>query len=209
MATIKQGSPLQGASGRVGNVVTYELNGVQVIRSLPYTKKRKATNRQQEHRTSFKIQHRNAKILKRSIIDRIWSRLPYQGGMNAYNRFIQINRQAYGQSGSIEFPQLMVLSQGELSQVQAFTAKRDGDQLMFQWTAGPEGLHAQSSDVLNIVLLQNHSSLNVIKMDVRRDAGQASIPFIGNDTEILEGYVFWSSANDCDFSPSIYWVCRM
>lgn len=207
MATIKQGSPLQGASGRLGNVVTYELNGVQVIRSLPYTKKRKPTDSQQKHRTSFKIQHRNAKSLKHSIIDRIWSRLAYQGGMNAYNRFIQVNRQAYGQSGTIEFPELMMLSQGELSQVHTFKAHREGNKVMFHWASGSETQHARNNDVLNIVLIQNRSSLDVIKTDVRREEGQATIPFAGNDTEIPMGYVFWSSANDQDFSPSIYWVC--
>lgn len=208
MATIKKGSPLQGASGRLGNVVTYELNGVQVIRSLPYAKKRKPTDSQQEHRTSFKIQHRNAKSLKRSIIDRIWSRLTYQGGMNAYNRFIQINRQAYGQSGTIQFPELMVLSQGELNQVQAFTARRDGNNVTFQWTIDTNTRYAHNSDLLNIVLLRNRNSLDVIKPTVRREAGQATIPFDGNDAEIPEGYVFWSSANDQDFSPSIYWIGR-
>jgi len=40
MVTIKSNNPMLGASCRLGNVVTYELNGVQVIRALPYTKKR-------------------------------------------------------------------------------------------------------------------------------------------------------------------------
>ena len=209
MATIKSNSPLFGASGRLGSVITYELNGVQVIRSLPYTKKRKPTDLQQAHRESFKIQHRIAKSLKLQIIQRIWDRFSYQGGMNGYNRFIQINRSAYGPSGDIEFPELMVISQGKLNPAKDFTVTYDGKNLQFTWTPGNQNLHCSGTDQLNIALLSYRSSLEVIETNISRETGQATIPFTVNKNEIPEGYVFWSSANDTDFSPSLYWICRI
>jgi len=208
MATIKSNSPLFGASGRLGNVITYELNGVQVIRALPYTKKRKPTDLQQAHQESFKIQHRIAKSLKLQIIQRIWDRFSYQGGMNGYNRFIQINRPAYGPSGDIEFPELMVVSQGKLNPAKNFTVTYDGKNLQFTWTPGNQNLHCSGTDQLNIALLSYRSSLEVIETNISRETGQATIPFTVNKNEIPRGYVFWSSTNDKDFSPSIYWICR-
>ena len=128
--------------------------------------------------------------------------------MNAYNRFIQVNRQAYGPDGSIEFPELMVMSVGNLMQVQAFAAHREGDQVTFQWATGQGARKASPGDLLNIVLLLNKSSFEVIETGIRRDAGQATIPFAMNDAAIPEGYVFWSAVNDKDFSPSVYWRGR-
>jgi len=208
MATIKSNSPLFGASGRLGSVITYELNGVQVIRALPYTKKRKTTDLQQAHRESFQIQHRIAKSLKVKIIQRIWDRFSYQGGMNGYNRFIQINRPVYGPSGDIEFPELMVVSQGKLNPAKDFVVTYDGNNLQFTWTPGNQNLHSSDTDKLNVVLLNSRCFLTVFETGISRKEGQAVLPFSASANENPVGYVFWSSANDKDFSPSIYWISR-
>jgi hypothetical protein len=207
MAIIKQGSPLQGASGRLGNVVTYELNGVQVIRSLPGTTKRKPTNRQSAHRESFAIQHKIARSLKWNIIYRIWNQFSYKGGMNAYNRFIQVNRQAYGSKGYIDFPELMIVSQGNLSPVNNLKVSLEGDHLLFQWTTGVRSRINSDSDQLNVVLLHSRSSLQVIETATQCKAGQTIIPLSGAIKENPEGYVFWSSIDNRSFSPSVYWRC--
>lgn len=207
MATVKQGGLLKGATGRLGNLVTYELNGVQVIRALPGTRKRKPTALQEIHRRSFKIQHRIAQSLRWKIINRIWNQFSYKGGMNAYNRFIQINRQVYGPTGSMDFPELMVLSQGNVSPAIDFKTSQEGNNLVLQWTPGNTNRYTSDADRLNIVLLHSRSSLEVIETGVERRAGQALVPFPGDTKETPEGYVFWSSSDNRNFSPSIYWRC--
>lgn len=206
MAIVKSNSPLIGVSGRFGDVVTYQLNGTQVVRSRPYFPKRKPSPLQQQHRQSFEIQHRMAQSVKVTIINRIWKRLSYQGGMNAYNCFIQANRAAYGPSGRIEFPELMVISQGKLIPARNLSVIRQGEALLFRWTADNVPLHSLASDRLNIVLLTNQGAFRVIETGVTRETGQAIIPFSGNENEVAEGFVFWSSFNDKEFSPSLYWV---
>jgi hypothetical protein len=208
MATIKSDSPLSGASGRLGNVVTYTMNGVQVIRSLPFTKKRKATKLQRAHLESFKMQHLIAKSLKVPIIQRIWNRFSYEGGMNGYNRFIQINRPAYGASGEIEFPELFVISQGTLIPARDLTVTHQDHHLQFAWTPGDRSPNCSGTDRLNIALLSNRSSIRIIETGIFREAGQASIELPANMVGMVEGYVFWSSLQDRNFSPSIYWVCK-
>ncbi len=104
MTTIKFNSPLFGVSGRLGSVVTYELNGVQVIRSLPYNKKRKLTLLQQAQRKSFKIQYRIAKSLKLQIIQRVWDRFSCQGGMNGYTALFKSTGQPMGNQEKLSFP---------------------------------------------------------------------------------------------------------
>lgn len=207
MATIKQGSPLVGASGRLGNVVTYELNGVQVVRSLPFTKKRKPTKLQEAHRMSFKMQHLLARGVKKQIIDRIWKQASYLGGMNAYNSFVKANRGAFGQSDHVVFPELMQISLGKLNPVYNISVVREDDQLVFTWLPGEPVVYAAGTDRLNLVFLIDRCTLSVMETDITRNAGSIEIPDQVNGRNITEGYLFWSSANDREFSPSMYWHC--
>jgi len=207
MATIKHGSPLIGASGRLGNVVTYELNGVQVVRSLPFTKKRKPTKLQESHRQSFQMLHLLAQGVKSQIINRIWKKSSYQGGMNAYNSFLKANRGAFGQSDHVEFPELMVISQGRLNPVYNVSVASEDDQLLFTWLPGETGVCASGTDRLNLVFLIDRSMLIVMETAITRETGSTKVPNLINGRNITEGYLFWSSANDKEFSPSMYWHC--
>ncbi len=102
----------------------------------------------------------------------------------------------------------MIISQGKLNPAKDFAITHDGKNLQFTWTPDTQSLHSSSTDQLNVVLLNLRSSLSVFETGISRKEGLAVIPFSTSANEILEGYVFWSEANDKDFSPSLYWVCR-
>lgn len=209
MARIPSGHLLKGARGRIGNFVTYDLNGVQVVRSLPTdSRKKKASKLQLLHRSSFKMQHAIAHSLKHSIISRIWSKLDLKGGMNAYNQFIKTNRAAYGQSGQIMFPELMVISQGALHPVQGLQISRNGDYLHLTWDKQGFGRFATTTDRLNLVILENRKNFKNLENSAIRQDGTAEINLTGFQDNVIEGYIFWSSYNDQDFSPSVFWTCN-
>ncbi len=209
MAKILPGSILAGASGRIGNLVTYNLKGTQVVRALPETsKKRKASPLQEQHIKSFKIQHAIAKSVKKTIIDKIWSHLPLTGGMNPYNQFIKRNRVAYGGSDHIAFPELMVISDGNLLPAFGFTAKKEGDVVKFTWSCNEPGKFASPSDKLNIMIMAFRSSLNMVDIEANRGDENAALSLAPGSAAVTEGFAFWSSENKESFSPSIYWICQ-
>ena len=209
MARILSGSILTGASGRIGDLVTYNLRGTQVVRTLPETsKKRKRSPLQQQHISSFKTQHATARSVKKTIIDRIWSHLSFSGGANPYNQFIKRNRAAYGGTDHIKFPELMVISDGNLLPASEFTVQWEESMLKLSWGIGETGKYSALTDRLNIVILTFRSSLTMMDTEVRRAQKNADINFSSGSAGPVEGFVFWSSENDEHFSPSLYWICR-
>jgi hypothetical protein len=132
-ARILPGSILTGAIGRIGNLVTYNLRGTQVVRTLPDTsKKRKRSPLQKQHIFSFKMQH----VMARSVKKRLWSHLSFRGGANPYNQFIKRNRAAYGGRDCIKFPELMVISEGSLLPADEFRVRKEEETLKFSWDIG-------------------------------------------------------------------------
>lgn len=205
MARISKPGVLTGARGRVGNVVTYELNGVQIVRSLPAKKKKyKFTKLQQLYHARFQMMHRLAKSVKHEIINRIWNQLAVATGQNGYNMFIKANRMAFGGDSTVAFPGLLVLSKGDLYPVDNFAVKREGNELQFSWNNNYTGKYAYSSDSLNIVLLTERKVLKIVEIKATRDKEVATLPVPENEATI-EGYAFWSSANEKYFSESVYW----
>ena len=205
MARISKPGVLTGARGRIGNVVTYELNGVQVVRSLPAKKKKyKFTKLQQLYHARFQMMHRLAKSVKHEIINRIWNPLAVAAGQNGYNMFIKTNTKAFGGDSTVAFPALLVLSKGDLYPVDNFAVKREGDELQFSWANNYTGKYANASDRLNIVLLSGRKMLKMVEINATRAEEVASLPVPENE-ETIEGYAFWSSANEEYFSESVYW----
>ncbi|NJK97171.1 MAG: hypothetical protein HC905_21700 [Bacteroidales bacterium] len=204
MARLSSGSPLKGARGRIGNIVTYDLNGVQVARALPdRSRKRKASPLEEINRNNFLFRHAVAKTVKHSLIDRIWSKQVYIGGMNPYNSFISANKSAFGTDMTIAFPELMVLSVGNLRQVQDLQVSRVGELLEFRWKA-LFSIHSSQEDLLNLVLV-SRDKLEVFPTLIKREEEFATLKLQNDASEGVKGYLFWSSVNDRNFSPSMFW----
>lgn len=205
MARYQKKVPLIGASGSIGNLITYDLNGVQVVRRKPSGfKKREISESEENHRISFKEQHRFAKSVKKQIIDRIWTHVPVTGGLNAYNLFIKTNTQAFGGMDTIVLPELLILSRGDLSPALNLTVLKEDKNLRFTWSDKCDEKYSMADDRLNIAVLINRNELLFIQVDAVRSNGSVSFQY-PDDPEFTEGYVFWSSKDDERFSPSLYW----
>ena len=71
---------------------------------------------------------------------------------------------------------------------------------------GDMGL-AMADNRLNLVRLTDRLNLEYIAVEARRGDGEASV-IIQDQTEMIEGFVFWSSFDETAFSPSMYWKCE-
>lgn len=70
MGTLKNGI-LRGFSGRLGNVVVYEMYGKTIVRSLPSVKQKKATGKRKQYQDDFRYVMQWMQLLK-PLIDRYW-----------------------------------------------------------------------------------------------------------------------------------------
>jgi hypothetical protein len=210
MARIVSKNFLNGASGRIGNTVTYVLNGVQVIRSLPYQgKKHKPSALQQQHLDAFKKQHLFARSVKQTVIDRIWSKEEIPPGLNPYNYFLKCNRAAFANTEKIMHPALLRLSTGKLLLAENMIFACEGHLLQIKWDNSQINFYARTTDRLNVVLLLNRESILFLDAKAVRADGDATIQLpdtVAND--MVEGFLFWSDVNDNAFSPSVFWQVK-
>lgn len=70
MATLKNGI-IGGFSGRLGNVVVYEMFGKTVVRSLPQKNQKKATGKRKQYQDDFRYVMKWMQYLK-PMIDKCW-----------------------------------------------------------------------------------------------------------------------------------------
>ena len=208
MAKLPSNSPLSGASGRIGGLVTYMSNGIQIVRTLPESiKKHKPSALQQLHISSFKAQHTFARSIKKSIIDRVWSHLTIPVGMNPYNYFIKCNSNAFGKTDHIEFPQLLTLSSGKLLPVDNLKLEVAINKLFLSWTSRLNHTYANANDKLTIAVLYDQKTLHVFDTLYTRSDEKAELELGELNFELTEGFIFWASPSENVFSRSDYWRC--
>jgi hypothetical protein len=208
MAKYTSKNSMTGLSGIVGNAVFYVSNGMQLVRIRPtQNKSRKLSELQKAHIGSFKAQHAFARSIKHGIIDRIWSQLDIPAGMNPYNYFIKSNSDAFGKTALIQFPQLIILSMGKLLPVENLKAELANNQLFLKWKYNNDSAYASATDKLNIAILINKTELKFLENNFIRSDEKAELNLDNSETEIIEGFVFWSSQENDAFSRSEYWAC--
>lgn len=205
MARLDSNNALSGARGRVGNLVAYEVNGKQVVRSRPSRpRKVKASALQQEHINSFAAQHAFAKELKQQVIDPVWGLAQMPAGMNPYNLFIKTNRNAFGKSTHVQFPELVTLSVGELLPAENLTMSVVDSKLKLSWVNNANGAYAFGSDKLHVVLLVGRQSVVYVDCSATR-ADELALIDVGTwAAAAVEGYVYWSTDKFLVYSPSVY-----
>jgi hypothetical protein len=206
MATTKNNALLSGFSGRIGKFVVYELNGKQVIRSMPKTKRNpKISPLQQIHHNSFKAQTQFAQGILGNVIRPIWGLMPNTDGLTYYHRFLKVNKMAFNNTDRIVFPELLSLTIGTLSPATDMLVVRQGNQILLSWNSQHIHYCMLDEDQLHIALLKNRESLVLIKDVALRADSQCAQALPTDMGDYCEGYLYWSSPDHKMFSPSVYW----
>lgn len=190
-------------SGLISNVCVYEVDGVQVMRTKPGFKRKKA-EWQLKNQQVFAERVAWVKKVKYTLLNRVWKYVHFSVGGNSFNHFLKINNPAFGNTGRVMFPELLVVSEGKIRLVLNFRVERTGSQLLFSWTLNDD-LYSRESDFMNIVFLKDDGGLEVQKTTACRSDCKALLTVPASALNQSEGYVFWSSIDDRAFSRSLYW----
>ncbi|MDP4185918.1 MAG: hypothetical protein Q8862_12260 [Bacteroidota bacterium] len=196
---------LKGFAGLIGNLVIYNLQSKMVARTRPNYRKGPLSEKRMKHRSSFRALQKLASGVKDSLIRRVWSSTVFTGGMNGYTWFMKLNNRAFDGTDKIQFPELMTVSEGPLSLVKDLNAGLSNGRLVLRWNSNLQANHVDALDLLNVVFLVDREQLNVMKTSFVRSEGLVQIDLPDSENNVSEGFIFWSSPGDHEFSPSVYW----
>lgn len=109
-------------SGKVGNVVFYQLNGKSYVRSAPIRKKDSWTEQQQLYRQRISMASGLWRALRSEQVSKIWNSAAEQ--MNGYAWFMKANLPALEIDGTLIDAKLLKVSDGKLPVPQNLRAER-------------------------------------------------------------------------------------
>lgn len=167
---------IDGLSGKIGPVVIYMRNGVQVVRSLP-TPNDPKSEKQLAHRMKFKLVNQGLSPLNIAI------KLGYLNRKNAYRSLVG---KAYNEAIEGEYPHFKLnygkiqLAEGNVQLPQNIWAVMGEDQqsILFQWDNRPtkQNNWCRNSDRVNIVYMNESLKKVHLKSGAAcRDNGRLSL----------------------------------
>ncbi|MDX9943141.1 MAG: DUF6266 family protein [Bacteroidales bacterium] len=155
MASTKEG-PLGNYSGRIGNIVAYEMFGKTIMRSRPSGKRRPAQGALKQAQTDF------SKVMKVMQSARSAVRVgfnPQAEGRSAFHAAMSVNLVNYRNAASPEDLHWLVISQGERSWAQDVAMTIEGNKAVVTWGDPEPGKRYSVSDQV-MLLAMNDTSLD-------------------------------------------------
>jgi hypothetical protein len=194
MVKIKNGL-LGEFSGKLGDVVIYQLNGTTVVRSRPKVKHKKATGKRKQYQDDFsrvmKLMQAAADFIKYGFFDETISG-------SSFRRAFSVNLKEYRKLERPESIEWMILSKGPLAMADNITTKLvDNNQIKITWN------QTEISDIcdpLDFVLLKliNEQTLASASslMQVRRSDGELLITLVPKtENERIIGFLSFFQSN--------------
>jgi len=130
MATLKNGI-MGGLSGRLGNVVVYEMFGKTVVRSLPSVKQKKATGKRKQYQDDFRYVMKWMQYLK-ALLDHCWRvEPPHQ---KAFKPAFSHNLKRYREMERPQNYEWLELSRGEIAGLEQIEMKWKEDSIQISWS---------------------------------------------------------------------------
>lgn len=156
MGIIKRGI-LGGFSNKVGNVVGSSWKGIATMRVLPLSVANPRTAAQVGVRTAFSKITALASAGLTAFVKPLNDRFAVR--MSGYNRFIQMNTNAFDASGNF-VPENLLISQGRLGEtpISEVVIEID-DSVQVVWSAAPSGALQLSSDLAFAVVMSEDGEL--------------------------------------------------
>ena len=191
-------------SGKVGNVVFYQLNGESYVRSAPVRKKDSWTPEQLMHRQRFGMVSNLWKQFKSAKLTPIWN-LGAQK-MNGYAYFMKANMPAFAMDGSLIDPQMLQLSTGQLHLPVQLKAERTATESSTIKVSWQNDLHLKGerlNDELMVVSFVNGAYSQLTATGLIRSAknGLFELPTLPKSATHV--YLFLASGDKKDYSESV------
>lgn len=203
MGIIKRGI-LGGFSNKVGNVVGSSWKGIATMRVLPLSVANPRTAAQVAVRNAFSKITALASAGLTGFVKPLNDRFAVR--MSGYNRFIQMNTNAFDASGDF-VPANLLISQGRLGETPISRAEvAIGVNVEFDWVATPSGALQLPSDLVYAVVVSEDGELLGVSSGVEtRSAGNLVV----NAPGVTANYVLYLAflrADGTEVSTSTYQV---
>lgn len=206
MGIIKRGI-LGGFSNKVGNVVGSSWKGIATMRVLPLSVANPRTAAQIAVRNAFSRITALASAGLTGFVKPLNDRFAVR--MSGYNRFIQLNTNAFDASG-VFVPENLVISQGRLGETEVASSDYTlGDSADIDWYAVPTGALQLPTDLAYIaVISEDGELLGVSSGEYKRSdgGGVCSAPGITTTSVV---YLAFLRADGTEVSSSTYAVGEM
>ena len=203
MGIIKRGI-LGGFSNKVGNVVGSSWKGIATMRVLPLSVANPRTAAQVAVRTAFSKITALASAGLTAFVKPLNDRFAVR--MSGYNRFIQLNTNAFDASGDF-VPANLVISQGRLGETPITSAEISvGVSTLIEWSELPSGALQLSTDLAYaVVISEDGELLGVSSGMTSRSEGNVSVSAPGITANSVI-YLAFLRADGTEVSTSTYQI---
>lgn len=208
MGVIKDDSILKGFSGRIDNLVFYNVNGKTCVRN--------ATQDLSDPKTPKQLLQRNRLIgaqtffqsVKGCILYEVFNRAAReQKSRSGYHYFLKLNTNVFGEGCYVDYS-LMTLAAGSRQLPYDFTAGvNDEGQVELQWTNGREQSTALGTDRLLVAAVLPEEPFRAVMLEgvqAMRQDGHALVALPEGSRGKVHLYCFFGSKDLQTFSGNRY-----
>ena len=188
-------------SGKIGNVVFYQLNGESYVRSAPKRKKNSWTEQQKLSRQRISKASGLWRALRSEQFSLIWNRAAVK--MNGYAWFMKSNLPALALDGTLIDARLLKVSDGKLPIPQNLKAERmpdDAATVAVSWQNDPHTKGERLNDELMVVSYSDGKFSPIKATGILRSALQGSFTLSVKPLNATHIYLFMASADREEYS---------
>ena len=191
-------------SGKLGNVVFYQLNDKSYVRAAPVRKKDTWTEEQQLYRQRISKASGYWRALRSELMSKIWNLAAEQ--MNGYAWFMKATMPALEMDGTLIDAKLLKVSAGKLSVPQQLSAERQPDKgatILVSWHNDPHVKGERLNDELMVVSYAGDQFSPITATGIVRGAKNGSFTLPLHPTTATHVYLFMASRDREEYSESV------
>ena len=191
-------------SGKIGNVVFYQLNGKSYVRAAPIRKKDSWTEEQQLYRQRISKASGLWRAIRSEQISKIWNSAAEQ--MNGYAWFMKLNMPALEMDGTLIDAKLLKVSAGKLPVPQQLNVEKQPDNaapIVVSWQNDPHIKGERLQDELMVVSYADGNFSQVTATGIVRGAKNGSFALPLHPITATHVYLFMASRDRQEYSESV------
>ncbi|HAH23730.1 MAG TPA: hypothetical protein DCL77_08230 [Prolixibacteraceae bacterium] len=184
-------------SGRIGNVVFFQLHGKSYVRAAPVRKKTSWTEDQQFQRQRISKASGLWRALRSEQVSKIWNAAAEQ--MNGYAWFLKVNLPALEIDGTLIDAKLLKVSDGKLAMPQNLMAERKPDDASTITVSWQNDLHTRGerlNDELMVISYVDGKFSRVMATGLVRGAKGGSFELPVKPVNATHFYLFMASREE-------------
>lgn len=208
MGTLQPSSPLNGASGRVGDLVLYTVNGKTYFRYQPRRIKLGYSPKQALQKKRLLCAQTLFLSVKKCILYKVFNvAARRQNCRSGYHLFLKRNINVFGEDDAIDYS-LLTVAEGSLQFPHDFRGELTvAQQVEMRWSGQPELSTCRGDDRLMVVAVLPNEPYRLVvlpKITALRREEKALLVFPEDFRGTVHLYFFFADANATAFSADRY-----